>query len=410
MPSTGRDFRLLWWGGFAASLGGQFTALAIPLAVLAHGSATDAGVVGTAASMALLLGLLPGGALADAVERRGLLVLCGLGSLLVTAVLAVLVLTGPGLLVPVVALVVAGALLSSVQQPASTALVRAVLSPERLPAGLARLQVGGAVVRLSGPALGGLLYSQGVAVPFLVQGALLLFGLGCTLAVRGRSRPSTADGQTGLARLTAGAAHLWRRPHLRWPLLVVGCGLNTIFGALLTVALAETSRADPAGLLSGITMTAVGAGALLGALAATKVPTRRWLTALLRLLGWTVTAAVLSLAVLPVTWTGLALGLCSFVSGLGNAAFLTLVLDAVPDELTGRVQSAANALSMLAQPLGPVAGGAALDRLGATPTFLLLGACCLVCAVWSSWPGFGQSTGGSSLGAKTSSMGRGPTY
>src|SRR5689334_7152554 len=90
-----RDFRLLWIGGLFAALGGQMSGLALPLLVLRQtGSAAQAGAIGTVSVGALLVTMLPGGALADSMERRRLMRLCDIGSLLAVAALTLAVLHG----------------------------------------------------------------------------------------------------------------------------------------------------------------------------------------------------------------------------------------------------------------------------------------------------------------------------
>ncbi|MFC7466465.1 MFS transporter [Actinomadura keratinilytica] len=90
-----RDFRLLWLSGLFAVIGTQMTALALPLLVLREtGSAVQAGAIGTVSIASLLVTMLPGGVVADRVERRRLMRLCDLGSLTVVTALVVAVWNG----------------------------------------------------------------------------------------------------------------------------------------------------------------------------------------------------------------------------------------------------------------------------------------------------------------------------
>ncbi len=74
---SNRDFRLLWMSGLFAVLGSQMSALALPLLILKEtGSAVQAGTVGTVSICAVLITMLPGGVMADRVERRRLMRLC----------------------------------------------------------------------------------------------------------------------------------------------------------------------------------------------------------------------------------------------------------------------------------------------------------------------------------------------
>src|SRR6185503_9211096 len=95
-----RELRLLWLAGLLAALGAQMSALALPLLVLRQtGSPVQAGAIGTVSVGALLITMLPGGALADMVERRRLMRLCDVGSLLAVTALTASVLTGQAPLV-----------------------------------------------------------------------------------------------------------------------------------------------------------------------------------------------------------------------------------------------------------------------------------------------------------------------
>ncbi len=86
---SNRDFRLLWLSGLFAALGGQMSAIALPLLILKEtGSAVQAGAVGTVAVCAVLITMLPGGVMADRVERRRLMRLCDVGSLAAVTALA----------------------------------------------------------------------------------------------------------------------------------------------------------------------------------------------------------------------------------------------------------------------------------------------------------------------------------
>lgn len=77
---SNRDFRLLWLSGLFAVLGSQMSAIALPLLILKEtGSAVQAGAVGTVAVCAVLITMLPGGVMADRVERRRLMRLCDAG-------------------------------------------------------------------------------------------------------------------------------------------------------------------------------------------------------------------------------------------------------------------------------------------------------------------------------------------
>src|SRR6185312_8383542 len=101
---------------------------------------------------------LPGGALADMVERRRLMRLCDVGSLLAVTALTVSVLTGQAPLVLVLLVAAAGAVLNSFYGPAALGLLRAVVPEHLLGQASSRMQARSATVRLAGPMVGGALF------------------------------------------------------------------------------------------------------------------------------------------------------------------------------------------------------------------------------------------------------------
>src|SRR5258708_25956787 len=77
--SGNRDFTLLWSGQAVSSVGNQMSAIAYPLLVLlVTGSATRAGLVGSAELIAMLVALLPAGVTADSRPRRPVIVVSSL--------------------------------------------------------------------------------------------------------------------------------------------------------------------------------------------------------------------------------------------------------------------------------------------------------------------------------------------
>ena len=90
-----RDFTLLWGGETLSEVGSQVSTVAYPLLVLAlTGSPTKAGVVGLARWLPLAVFALPAGALADAVDRKRLMIACDAIRMLGAASIALAVLLG----------------------------------------------------------------------------------------------------------------------------------------------------------------------------------------------------------------------------------------------------------------------------------------------------------------------------
>ncbi|MFD5035710.1 MFS transporter [Streptomyces sp. NPDC058378] len=371
-----RDFRLLWLSGLFAVLGGQMTALALPLLVLKEtGSAVQAGAVGTVSVGAVLITMLPGGVMADRVERRRLMRLCDVGSLTVVTALATAVWFGHAPMPLVLLVAAAGAVISSVYAPAVFGLMRAVVPADQMGTATARLQARSQTARLVGPLVGGALFGIHPALPFAAEALGLLLSTVCVALVRTRSRARAKAGAVFSRReLLAGLTFLWGLPYLRTVLLVFGLGMNFAFGALTFTALTAFSDGGTSGIGGGFVITCVSAGALAGALIAPRISPERHSRLLIVATCWTcVTAAgVMAWAGTPLV-AGLMCALCMCLSTVASIGFLSKLLVVTPEDRVGRVQSAAGFLSSMVQPFGPLAGGALLTAFGARGAFALTG-------------------------------------
>ena len=155
---TSRDFRLLWAGGTIFYLTGMVSYVAIPFQIYRlTGSNFAVGAVGFVELVPLIVFGLYGGALADHVDRRRLLVACGLGQAVLIAVLAVNAFSSAPQLWLI--FVIAGFLTatSAMQRPSREALMPRTVKHHQLTAAQALISFGMQVGVLVGPAVGGLL-------------------------------------------------------------------------------------------------------------------------------------------------------------------------------------------------------------------------------------------------------------
>ncbi|MFB8121883.1 MFS transporter [Streptomyces bacillaris] len=373
---SNRDFRLLWLSGLFAVLGSQMSALALPLLVLKMtGSAVQAGAVGTVSVCALLVTMLPGGVMADRVERRRLMRLCDAGSLAAVTALTIAVWYGHAPMVLVLLVATSGAVLSSVYGPAAFGLMRAVVPPDQMGTATARLQARTSTVKMVGPLVGGGLFGIHEALPFAAQFLGLLLSTVCVALVRTRSEARSRAGSVFSRReLTAGLAFLWQLPYLRTVLLVFGLGMNFAFGALTFTALAVFSENGASGLGGGFVLTCVSAGSLAGALIAPRIAPDRHARALIVATCWACVLTAAALAWLSsALLAGLLCAICMCLSTVASIGFLSTLLIVTPEDRIGRVQSAAGFLSSMVQPFGPLAGGALLTLLGSRIAFSAIG-------------------------------------
>lgn len=370
-----RTYQLLWSGRAMSELGLQLSAIAFPLLAFGiTGSAAAAGMVAAATAAARTITSVPGGALVDRWDRRTTMLLSQLCQGLATLSLAVAVwfdlATLPHVLV-VAAVLGAG---DALFDPAEEASLPHVVSAEQLPTALALNAGRGYLGQLGGGALGGALFGLGRLLPLLasavvhlIASVLLLF---LRLPVRQRSQ-ATAGGLRG--EIWHGFRWTWSQPLIRTCALCA-VSLNLLFHATyLIVIVGAQQRGVPAARI-GLMAAMLGAGALLGVLAAGYLC--RTLRPYLAIIGvfWALSVLTPLMAFTDnVYLTGVLLAAIAFLAPTANITITTRQLLLTPDTLRGRLSSAMNLAGGLAATAGPAVGGVLLQATGATPAVLLCG-------------------------------------
>ena len=261
-----RPYRRLLFGDAVSVLGTQVTTVAVPIQVYdLTGSAAAVGLVGLAGLVPLIVFGLYGGAIADAVDRRKLVLLTTSGQLLLSLVLvaqAVLAVERTSVLYAVVALQAA---LFAMDSPARQAFVPRLLPVHLLPAANALKQVEFNLAVTVGPLLAGVLVGRfGYGAAYGLDAVSFLAAL---VAVRGlpTMRPAGGGRRAGTASVLEGLAFLRTRQVLLMTFVVDLVAMVFAMPRALFPALAEQvygGGAQTAGLL----YSALAAGALLGAL------------------------------------------------------------------------------------------------------------------------------------------------
>lgn len=262
-----RDFRLLWFGELVSHTGRMITLVALPYQVYEETrSALAVGLIGLVQLIPLLLFSLVGGAVADAMDRRRLLLLSQAGSMT-----ASLLLVGGSLVdqPPLWFLYLAAALASAssaFDAPARSAAVPNLVPRDRLPSAIALNQLLFQVTDVAGPAIGGLIIARfGLTWAYAVDAVTFLAAIAAVLAMRPMPPSHVGPRPPVLRAIREGFAYLKGRRVLLSTFLV---DLNAmIFGmprALFPVLARETFQVGPAGL--GLLYAAPAVGALIAAL------------------------------------------------------------------------------------------------------------------------------------------------
>ncbi len=210
-----RDFRLLFIGRMVSFFGSMITVVAVPYQVyqLSH-SVLLVGTQGLVELAALLVFAMLGGALADAADRRRMVLLSEAGLMAGSILLA-----GNSLLThPVVWLIFAitalQASFDALQRPSLDALIPRLVDRDEIPAAAALGSVRGTVGMIAGLALAGVLIAViGLPATYMVDVATFVVGLVCLALMRAVPPPADAE-RPSLRRVAEGIRYARSRPEL----------------------------------------------------------------------------------------------------------------------------------------------------------------------------------------------------
>ncbi|WP_410667633.1 MFS transporter [Amycolatopsis sp. cmx-4-68] len=362
-----RDYRLLWTGQVVSEAGFSTTTIAFPLLVLAiTGSATQSGLVLGAVAVAQLVAGLPAGALVDRWHRKRIMLACEAAQAVAAAGLVLALFWNVGGVGLLVAVAVVMGLCRALFEPAEEASLPRLVAEEQVPSAVAMNAARTSAGQLSGTALGGFLFALGRLVPFAFDVLAHVFAFVSLLFVRLPDRP---DGRPDrppahLGReIAEGLRWVWQQPRLRVTSLCV-ISLNLFFSAYyLVIIVLANDRGVPSGEI-GVMAAMLGAGGILGALAAPYL--HRKLSPYLTIIGvfWALTVLT-PLAVF--LHNGYVLGALfaaiAFLPPAANTTISTYQLLFTPDHLRGRLGGVLGVTGGLAAALGPALGGWLIELL-----------------------------------------------
>ena len=281
----------------------------------------------TATFTPLLLGSAWAGSLTDRFDRRRALVVTQSAYIVLGVALGALVLDGDVRVWMLFAFAFANGCISAVDSPTRQVFVLELVGADYVASAIGLNEVVINASRVLGPALGGvLLATVGFAACFFVNAASYLPPLGVVIALlwrRGWAHRRATGEDRGPGRVRRGLAFAWRRPAIRYSMLMaVAAGMLFNLGATLPL-IATRAFHMGAGGYGALTAT-FGGGAVFGALLAGGGPSWpsgrrvRWLAVLTG-------ACVCLTAASP--WVGLVF------AGLALAGFLSIWFIALANAL-----------------------------------------------------------------------------
>jgi MFS family permease len=336
-----------------------------------RGTGTSVGALLLATSIPRFLGPIAG-AVVDRVEQRSLMVACDIGQAAIFGTIAWLDPSFPVLL----GLVAVAAALDTLFAPAGRSALPALVRPEQLMRANAWIGMSLNIQVAAGPVLGGLLVTWLGGRAALAANALS-FVLSAVFLLGLPPLRAPADGGDAWGFLAVGIDGLrfaWRNRVVRT--LIVALFVGVAFAGLDDVALVflvrETFHQSP--LAFGLVTGAYGVGMLLGSLGLSWKGTAA-AAGTVFLLGWVASGVGAVLTGVAPLIALVAVG--QAIAGVGNAvevvAMDTLVQQAVPRQMLGRVFGLVGTAAPAGHTLAFAAGGFLVDFTTPRIVFLIAG-------------------------------------
>ncbi len=355
-PATwhNRELVIVLGGQAISALGGALAMTVVPLLVIAlTGSGLMMGVVGVLQTLPDLVLGLPAGALADRWDRRGMIIWSDLGRAVLTALVPIAAMFDWDVMAVVLLVTFPINALRVVFLAAWTAVMPSLVRSDDVGKASGYAEALFNLSFIVGPALAGFLVSTVGAAPELVIDAASSVSAISLMLVRRPLRAERSEGPTRLVQdIREGVRYLLLEPVLRaavpfWSTVsVITAPLAAAAIYMLTVDRGQASD------VVGVTLSSYGVGALVGALAATRLMHGR----LGRLMLWANAVSGIALIASALIREPIAqpplVAVVGASGSLALVAYLTLRTTIPPGRLLGRVGSTARTISVGLQPVG----------------------------------------------------------
>ncbi|MFI6166270.1 MFS transporter [Nocardia sp. NPDC051052] len=373
-----KDFRLLWCGQAVSQFGSRGYGVAIMLWVLGSGhSPSTLGLVSSVTLATFTVAILPGGWLADRLDRRLIMCTADAASALATGSLAVAAATGLFQLAHVLTAVAVLGAGWAVRGTAEHTALPHVVSTEELPSAVALGEARGYATGVLGPPVAAATFGFGAWLPFLTDAVSYAVAGFCAALVRRPLRATAAErGQSPLAEpplaaIREGLRFFWHHRFIRITALLSALTEFVVNGSGLVVVVVLVRAGVPAYLV-GVTLAAAYAAGLTGT--AILKSARRHISphALLVLSPAIGAPAVGAIASGKPVVAGIAYAAVLLVRPAWPILVSTRWLDLVEDGMRGRVSATIDLVSAVPITFTPLIIGLLLAEFAAAPTALLL--------------------------------------
>jgi hypothetical protein len=382
-----RNFVLYVVGQFTSQLGSWIELTAVSWIVYEMtNSPFLLGLVGLFRATPTILLALYGGAMADRLPRR-LVLMCTESTMLVLSLtLGILSVTGHLEYWHLYVLNFISGTLQAFSVPSRHALFAGLVPREAMPSAVVMNSVSVRSGGFIGPSVAGLALAYGgYSLPFFINAASFVAMLVALVMMKlPKSKDEAPVKHPSIRKgMSEGVAFVWNTPLLRVALLLeLATGLFGHNTALITIIVRDVLQAGPQSL--GLLMSATGAGALVGMTLLLSFEVKQH-GRLILTLGVIYTLLWAGVGLSQAIWLSatllLALGVCDAMWGVTRNTLAQLL---ATDAMRGRTMSIVMLATRGSSQLGRVQSGFTVGLIGA-PATVLLGAGIIGTAVLASW-------------------------
>ncbi len=366
-PFRHRMFAILWTGAFISNVGTWMESVAVGILVTnATGEATWTGLVAVAGFVPVAVLSPVGGALADRVPRRHLLIVTSSIQTVLASVLTLLAATGrpgPGI---VTLIVFAAGCVQAIGFPAYQAVLPDLVPHDEIISAVALSSAQWNLGRIVGPALAGLvIHFGGYEWAF---GFNTISFLAVIFAVGQLHLPPPADTQrtSVLSSVRQGFEYARRDPGLR--VVIAYMAVNSLFAAPFIGLVAYMGEKVFDGGTAAL-VTAQGVGAVAMALSLSALAHRFGNARVLATVLWGLPPALVVYAVMPtIALSSIAIFVVGFLYLGALSSFTSIAQLRAPAAVRGRVMGLLMVLLGSFYPVGTLIQGALADEIGLRAT------------------------------------------
>ena len=390
-----RNYRLLWAGQLVSIAGNLMQSAAVlwhvkrfyPGADQLDAAAVALGLVGLVRIGPIIVFSLVGGVVADAIDRRKMLIITQASMGTAAVVLAVLTFNGLTVIWPIYVLTAIGAAAAAFDNPARSALVPSLVPPEHMASAVSLNTTMFQLSAVAGPALGGLIIATlGLGWVYAINA--VSFGAVIAAVLLMRDIPAGAGAQGGAISLHAaweGLQFVFRAPLIRGSMLMDFFATFFASATALLPIFAENVL-DVGATGYGVLQAAPAAGAFVTALIMVPMIRR------IHYRGWVMLGSVFVYGAATVAfglsrsfWLTFACLVVYGASDMVSTVIRNVIRQlATPDRLRGRMTSVNMIFFMGGPQLGELEAGLVASVWGAAASVISGGIACLVATGWGA--------------------------